>query len=140
MSVLARKKIGNIKYKARIYIRSSRKATCIRCGKRDFGVLTRFIEPKKVDSILCHNCVLGMAAADKFPKILSIPQEISLEPKNETFTEKETEPDPEAGTEEFQAVTSHSVAENKPEAKPAAKPKKKTKKKKRKKRSLKSKL
>lgn len=61
MSTLARFKILNTWYKARIFERASRKRDCACCGQRKFGVLIRHIDPVKKDTLICEECIVKLS-------------------------------------------------------------------------------
>jgi len=63
MSALIRFSTGTVRYKARMFEQGSRKQDCVICKNRRFGVLVRFIEPKKCESGICHECI-GRIAFD----------------------------------------------------------------------------
>lgn len=67
MSALVRFKAGEIakeRYIARVFERGSRKGECRLCGETAYGVLVRFLDPVRRDSVLCFKCLLLVAAKE----------------------------------------------------------------------------
>jgi hypothetical protein len=53
--------------KARIFERGSRRGVCRCCGRKKFGVLVRFVEPKAIkgDQIICDECIVRIATGEQ---------------------------------------------------------------------------
>lgn len=62
MSELVRFKIGEedrrVQLKARIFELCSRKQNCVCCGNKRRGMLIRHSEPKKKETLICHECIV----------------------------------------------------------------------------------
>lgn len=59
MAQLIRFKIDNVKYKVRLFERSSRRGICACCGDKGYGVLIRHSDPKKIpDTMVCGKCIV----------------------------------------------------------------------------------
>jgi len=60
MASLLRFRKNDTFFKARLFERASSKHICVCCGNRDFGILVRHIEPKKLDSLICEKCLINI--------------------------------------------------------------------------------
>jgi hypothetical protein len=81
MSVLTRFNIGLVRYKARIFEQGSRKITCRVCTERRYGILVRFIEPKKHEDGICHECIARMADGIPIKDKVDLPAEVKTKPR-----------------------------------------------------------
>lgn len=68
MSKLVRFSTGDGQTKARIFEQGSQRKNCAVCNEFRFPVLVRFVEPKKFESGVCHECIVRLARGEILQK------------------------------------------------------------------------